>query len=294
MSDRFQSLIELSTDCFWELGADSRYTYVSPAISNILGYEPGELIGKRPRDFALPGEEERAPLPTEAVKEGQRPFTDLERIAIHKDGHWVLLTSSGTPLFDESGAFLGYRGFDRDITEQNTRLTEVIRISNELSLERSLDRLYRRAVEMGRERLGFDRLSIWMVTGPGWIRGTFGTDEKGQTRDESATRVEGTQQTQFILDRRTPYLLLQDTVLRNGQANEIGRGSGLSAAIWYGSLVSGVINADNYLGGRPFTSHDGEILALYASAIGHLIPRVQVEAKLRSIREIVGRVETAE
>lgn len=293
MSDRFQSLVELSTDCFWELDAEGTYTYVSPAVSRILGYGPEELIGKQLWAFSPDYEVERIKPRAEAIKELRKPFTDLERVSVHKDGHLVVLTSSGTPILDDAGTFMGYRGFDRDITDHSTKLTDVIRITNELSLERSLSNLYRRAVELGRARLGFGRLSIWMVTGPGWVSGTFGTDEKGRTRDERDVRLQGTQQTQYILDRRTPYLLLQDTVLRDGRGNEIGGGSSLSAAIWYGNLVSGVMNADNLLGGPPFTSHDGETLALYASAIGHLIPRIQAEMKLRDIRSIVTRVETA-
>jgi len=34
----------------------------------------------------------------------------MENANLHKDGHLVILETSGTPFFDAEGTFLGYRG----------------------------------------------------------------------------------------------------------------------------------------------------------------------------------------
>ena len=36
---------------------------------------------------------------------------------LHKNGKTVILRTSGTPFFSETGELLGYRGADTDITE---------------------------------------------------------------------------------------------------------------------------------------------------------------------------------
>ena len=37
-------------------------------------------------------------------------------ISIHKNGHEVICETSGSPIYDDAGRFIGYRGIVRDIT----------------------------------------------------------------------------------------------------------------------------------------------------------------------------------
>ena len=62
-------------------------------------------------------------------------------------------------------------------------------ISLDLARIPTFDELCRAGVELGRERLGFDRLGIWLLDSqPDYTVGSFGTDEKGATRDERGIR----------------------------------------------------------------------------------------------------------
>ncbi|MEA5444762.1 EAL domain-containing protein, partial [Gammaproteobacteria bacterium AB-CW1] len=61
-----------------------------------------------------------------SIIESREPFHLLENRNVHRDGHEVVLETSGTPVFDEEGHFRGYRGIDRDITERK-RLEEALR-----------------------------------------------------------------------------------------------------------------------------------------------------------------------
>jgi len=115
---RFKELVEITTDWVWEVDEKGVYTYVSPKVRDLLGYEPEEIIGKTP--FDLMPEEEAEKMTSffkDKVKEN-KPFYRLENINRHKDGHLVVLETNGIPLFDESGKLKGYRGIDRDITER--------------------------------------------------------------------------------------------------------------------------------------------------------------------------------
>jgi PAS domain S-box-containing protein len=53
---RFRSLVETTSDWIWEVDQNAVYTYASPKIKDILGYEPEEVVGKTPFDFMDPGE----------------------------------------------------------------------------------------------------------------------------------------------------------------------------------------------------------------------------------------------
>jgi PAS domain S-box-containing protein len=114
---RFRSLVEVTSDWVWEVDQSGIYTYASPKIKELLGYEPQEVIGKTPFDFMLPSEAERVDGLFKDIIKSRKPFNCLENTNLHKDGREVVLETSGVPIFDEGGNLLGYRGIDRDITE---------------------------------------------------------------------------------------------------------------------------------------------------------------------------------
>ncbi len=116
--ERFRNLVETSSDWVWEIDENGVYTYASPKIRDILGYEPQEILGKTPCEFMPPKEQERVAKIFAPFAAAQQPFECLENTNIHKDGHLVVLETSGVPIFDAKGKFCGYRGMDRDITER--------------------------------------------------------------------------------------------------------------------------------------------------------------------------------
>jgi len=116
--ERFRALTESTSDWVWEVDQSGIYTYASPKVKDLLGYEPEEIIGKTPFDFMLPNEAERVAELFKNIVESRKPFDGLQNTNIHKDGRLVVLETSGVPIFGEGGNLLGYRGIDRDITER--------------------------------------------------------------------------------------------------------------------------------------------------------------------------------
>ncbi|UCD28867.1 MAG: hypothetical protein JSV03_17620 [Planctomycetota bacterium] len=66
------------------------------------------------------------------------------------------------------------------------QLMDLLDINIQLSKIDSFDDFCRQAVELCRDRLGFDRAGLLFFSeeDPNIVVGTFGTDDKGQTRDE--------------------------------------------------------------------------------------------------------------
>lgn len=116
--ERFRGLVETTSDWVWEVDRNGVYTYVSPQVSELLGYSAEELIGKTPFDLMPDEEADRVREIFKGIVESKRPFSALENMNIHKDGRTVVLETGGTPYFDGEGNLLGYRGIDRDVTQR--------------------------------------------------------------------------------------------------------------------------------------------------------------------------------
>ncbi|MGZ3596956.1 MAG: PAS domain S-box protein, partial [Syntrophales bacterium] len=116
--ERFRSLVETTSDWVWEVNEDAVFTYASPKVESLLGYEPDDVIGKKPFDFMPTDEAQRLAKLTEAIIKSREPFAGLENINLCKDGRRVVLETSGVPILDEEGKLLCYRGIARDITDR--------------------------------------------------------------------------------------------------------------------------------------------------------------------------------
>ncbi|MHB1312464.1 MAG: PAS domain-containing hybrid sensor histidine kinase/response regulator [Gemmatimonadaceae bacterium] len=114
--EKFRALVETSSDWVWEVDAGGTFTYSSPKVEELLGFTPEEVIGRTPFDFMLPEERQRiAPVFLEASL-AARPLEQVVNTNLHKDGHEVVMETSGSPIFDAAGKVAGYRGIDRDVT----------------------------------------------------------------------------------------------------------------------------------------------------------------------------------
>jgi len=128
--ERYRALVETVSDWVWEIDENNVYTFVSPQIRDLLGYEPGEILGRTPFDLMPPGEALRVKEIFGPYAARREPFPTIENANLHKDGHLVVLETSGAPFFDVNGRFLGYRGIDREIGARK-RAEETIRRSEE-------------------------------------------------------------------------------------------------------------------------------------------------------------------
>jgi len=128
--ERFRTLVETTSDWIWEVDENARYTYVSPKITDLLGYAPEEVLGKTPFDLMEPKNKKQVKETFQSISQAQESFDGLENINLHKEGHQLVLETSGVPVFDDDKSFLGYRGIDRDVTERK-RIEKELKESEE-------------------------------------------------------------------------------------------------------------------------------------------------------------------
>ena len=119
VKERYRNLVESTSDWAWEVDHTGAYTYASPKLESLLGYQPSEVIGRTPFEFMPLGEAERVKhIFINHILKDEQPINKLVNVNQHKNGHDVILETSGVPFYDEEGIFMGYRGIDRDITHR--------------------------------------------------------------------------------------------------------------------------------------------------------------------------------
>lgn len=128
---RFQEFAEASADWFWETDADLRVSFVSESVERLMGISPDMIVGELVSDLAGEMTDEVSWDLHIADMKAHRPFRNYEYL---RKGvgpvESVWIRTSGMPVFDEDGTFLGYRGSAADITEYK-QAQEQLRVSEE-------------------------------------------------------------------------------------------------------------------------------------------------------------------
>jgi PAS domain S-box-containing protein len=122
---RFKDIAANASEWIWEVDAQGIYTYSSPVVERILGYQPEEILGRHFYDLFLPEEREREKEAAFDVFAKKKPFRDHINRNLHKDGGIVWLSTSGVPILNDDGELLGYRGADADVTEGRQKSEEI-------------------------------------------------------------------------------------------------------------------------------------------------------------------------
>ena len=114
---RFRILVESTNDMIWEMDRFGNYSYVSPRVRDILGYDPHQLIGQSALSFLVPADAAKSlgKLRKSTVDSVIDCYTNTH---VHRDGRHVILESNGMAFADAEGNLAGFRGVSRDITDR--------------------------------------------------------------------------------------------------------------------------------------------------------------------------------
>lgn len=116
--EKFRALVECIGDWRWEMDSDGVYTYCSPQVYDVVGYEPNEMVGRSIFEFVSAEEKTRAkPLIIQEL-ETKGKIQQFENSRIHKEGTLIYVESSVVPVTDAENRTVGYRGVDRDVTRE--------------------------------------------------------------------------------------------------------------------------------------------------------------------------------
>ena len=115
--ERFRNLSGLSSDWYWQQDAEFRFTHTSVDQGSPVYGDPMRPLGKARWELPFTPlnctwEQHRETL------QARRTFRDFEYSYAGLDGKPRYVSASGYAIFDAAGAFSGYRGIAKDITER--------------------------------------------------------------------------------------------------------------------------------------------------------------------------------
>lgn len=131
---RFRALTELSSDWYWEQDENLRYVYLSDNFFRKSGVRPENVLGRTRWEIERLTASEFDRRLVDAVHEARRPFRDVIVTHVTDNGSVRYTSISGTPIFDGRGAFRGYRGIGRDVTDQHQMFRSVAESEARISL----------------------------------------------------------------------------------------------------------------------------------------------------------------
>lgn len=290
----------------WDLDILSGKRVVNQRYAEMLGYSVKE-VEETPgfwEERLHPEDRERVLAAIQENLTGRTETLQQEYRVRHRDGTWRWIQDTGRiVLRDREGRPLRASGVHQDITERkqvelelqeqqasdrdfSSRLSILHEVSMELSLCETLDEVCKRAVELGRERLGFDRIGIWFATDdPKRMRGSFGTDENGSLRDERSSVVQVADDWADLFNEGSPLILTNEKELFDEHRKVVGIGTHAFAGMWDGQKVIGGVATDNFLSHRPITPRDGELLVLFAKTLGHLCTLKQAQEERHRLEQ---------
>jgi PAS domain S-box-containing protein len=112
---RFRDYAETASDWLWETGPDHRFTRISEHV-NAIGFRPTDVTGRARWETAADTESEPEKWRQHrATLDARRPFRDFV-YTVSGTGTPVYVQTSGKPIYDATGNFLGYRGTGTNIT----------------------------------------------------------------------------------------------------------------------------------------------------------------------------------
>jgi PAS domain S-box-containing protein len=112
---RFRDYAETASDWFWEHGPDHRVTRITEHVSDI-GFRPSGLAGLSRWDIATDIQSEPEKWRQHrATIDARQPFRDFV-YTVNGNGSPIYVRTSGKPVHDANGNFLGYRGTGTNIT----------------------------------------------------------------------------------------------------------------------------------------------------------------------------------
>jgi PAS domain S-box-containing protein len=293
----FRALFEQSNDAVFILDLNGKHQQANRKAAELLGYTMQEMQALSASD--LSAEPAKSDNVLQRLLAGER-IAPYERLFRHKDGTIISVEINVELVRDEKGEPIHIQSVVRDIRERKAAELELISkieeerefqiylktlqdIVVELTNINQLDAFYKRAVELGLQGFGFERLGLMLYKPEARaVIGTYGTDKYGNIQSEHNLRFFPEDMTSILhrsLEGEARYVLDEDAQLFDN-FEQFSRGSNAASVLWNGREKLGWLAIDNGVEHRPITKAQLEILALYALSLGSLLAQKQIQAGL--------------
>ena len=116
--ERFRAIVEGTQEWVWEMTSDGVTTYSNPASLALLGTPPSKLIGADHFALVYDGDRDKGRACLKHAVATSSPWKNQVLRWRASDGTTRYLESYATPILDATGAVIGFRGADRDVSDR--------------------------------------------------------------------------------------------------------------------------------------------------------------------------------
>ena len=127
-----QDFADVSSEWFWEMDADLRFSFVSDRFHQASGLDPADCLGKTRAELSVAQAESELWNRHLEDLAARRPFRNFIYTYAAADGSMLRACISGKPFFDEAGTFLGYRGVGSIVNRQHKATEDLQRRNAQL------------------------------------------------------------------------------------------------------------------------------------------------------------------
>jgi PAS domain S-box-containing protein len=135
--EKYRTILASIEDGYFEVDLTGSLTFFNDALTHILGYPAGELLGKNNRDYADEENARKVYRAFNRVYETGEPLRDLEWDLVRGDGEEISVEASASLITMGSGETTGFRGIMRDVTGRKRAEAELQESRARLEEERA-------------------------------------------------------------------------------------------------------------------------------------------------------------
>lgn len=289
--ERFRSIVESSYDIIWETDNSGVFTYLSPNVKTLLGFEPSEIIGKHINSVFKSENNDKPDNPFMDSDSEKSPVIGLINTVSDFHRKNLAFETNALPFFND-GEFQGYRGINREITERlkAEKVQEIIfNISNSVNTSVNMDEFYEiihselnKIVDATNFFVGIYEKETDSIILP------YLKDEKDEYEK---TDAEGTISSIVIKENKS-LLLKPSDIIRLETEGTIGV-VGSPCKIWLGvpleidSKVIGLLVLQSYDDENAYSESDLKLMEFISGQIAVSITKKQVEERIHILAQSV-------
>jgi len=174
---KFKLGIDSSNNAVFVTDLEGTIQYINPAFTKVYGFSPEEVIGKSPRllrSGLTPDDQYKSFW--QALLAGETISQEITNKS--KDGQFIPISGTYSPILDESGKIMGFMAVQEDITERKLSEEALKRRNDYLAASSEIGRLvtstldlntiFTRTVNLISDRFGFYYAAIYIIEETGF------------------------------------------------------------------------------------------------------------------------------
>jgi two-component system, NtrC family, sensor kinase len=154
----FRGIIENANDLFFIVNAQDEFTYISPQMTSLLGYELDEIRDKPFTSLVHPDDLQICIEASNNIFITGEKQSGVEYRVIYKDGTWRHHLSNISPLIDKQGNITGLVGIARDVSNQKMSEKALQEFALQLQQQAEREKLLNHITSQIRSSLDFNAI----------------------------------------------------------------------------------------------------------------------------------------